>query len=76
VHGSGLRPNQEPQGHPAAQWRFCEGVTMYQIIGLLCFFAWLTHVFTCFAQGLWGFLIAGALLFPIGILHGIYLWLK
>lgn len=36
--------------------------------------AWLTHIFTCFADGLWGFLIAGAIMFPIGILHGIYLW--
>jgi hypothetical protein len=49
---------------------------MYQFIGIACFLAWLTHVFTCFAQGLWGFLIAGALLFPIGILHGFYLWFK
>jgi hypothetical protein len=24
---------------------------------------------------LWGFLLAGAILFPIGILHGFYLWL-
>lgn len=46
------------------------------IFGLTAVAAWLTHVFTCFAQGLWGFLIAGALLFPIGILHGIYLWFK
>jgi hypothetical protein len=38
--------------------------------------AWLNHVFTCFSEGLWGFLIAGALLFPIGILHGIYLWFR
>lgn len=38
--------------------------------------AWLTHIFTCFSEGLWGFLIAGALLFPIGILHGIYLWFR
>ncbi|CAB4140129.1 hypothetical protein UFOVP405_16 [uncultured Caudovirales phage] len=43
-------------------------------IGLTLFFAWLTHVFTCFAAGMWGFLIAGALFFPIGILHGMYLW--
>ena len=42
--------------------------------GLACLAAWLTHVFTCFAQGLWGFLLAGALVFPIGILHGFYLW--
>jgi hypothetical protein len=23
---------------------------------------------------LWGFLVAGAIFFPIGILHGFYLW--
>ena len=34
------------------------------IIGIGCFMAWLTHVFTCFATGAWGFLIAGALFFP------------
>jgi hypothetical protein len=47
-------------------------------IGALCalVLAWLTHIFTCFAEGLWGFLIAGALMFPIGILHGIWIWLQ
>jgi hypothetical protein len=44
------------------------------IIGLLCFAAWLTHILTCFGQAMWGFLIAGALFFPIGILHGFFLW--
>ena len=46
------------------------------LIGLVCFLAWLTHIFTCFGQGLWGFLVAGAIFFPIGILHGLYLWLN
>jgi hypothetical protein len=36
--------------------------------------AWLNHIFTCFSEEMWGFLIAGALFFPIGILHGMYLW--
>lgn len=36
--------------------------------------AWFTHIFTCFSQQLWGFLVAGALMFPIGILHGVWLW--
>lgn len=36
--------------------------------------AWLTHVFTCFAQNMWGFLLAGAIFFPLGILHGMFLW--
>lgn len=44
------------------------------LIGLTSLMAWLTHVFTCFSKGLWGFLVAGAIFFPIGILHGIYLW--
>ena len=47
---------------------------MWPIVAVLCFGAWLTHVLTCLAQGLWGFLIAGAVMFPIGILHGFYLW--
>ena len=36
--------------------------------------AWLTHVITCLQDSLWGFLIAGAIIFPIGIIHGIGLW--
>ena len=36
--------------------------------------AWLTHVVVCFHAGLWGFLIAGALFFPVAIVHGIGLW--
>jgi hypothetical protein len=47
---------------------------MGSIIGLLLFAAWLTHIFTCFGQAMWGFLVAGAIFFPIGILHGLYLW--
>ena len=47
---------------------------MGEFIALLCGFAWLTHIFTCFAQGFLGFLVAGAIFFPIGILHGFYLW--
>jgi hypothetical protein len=46
------------------------------ILGLLAFGGWLTHIFTCFAEGLWGFLIAGAIMFPIGILHGWWLWFQ
>ena len=43
-------------------------------IFLLCFVAWLTHIITCLATGAWGFLVAGALFFPIGIIHGIGIW--
>jgi len=44
-------------------------------ICLTLFGAWLTHVVTCLAAGLWGFLVAGAILFPIAIVHGIGIWL-
>lgn len=36
--------------------------------------AWLTHVVVCLKAGSRGFLIAGALFFPIGITHGVGLW--
>lgn len=36
--------------------------------------AWLTHVIVCLTAGKWGFLIAGALLAPIGIVHGYGIW--
>jgi hypothetical protein len=36
--------------------------------------AWLTHIIVCLSSAKWGFLIAGAILFPIGIIHGVMLW--
>ena len=51
-----------------------DGETMAGLIGITCFIAWLTHIFTCFSAGHWGFLVAGAIFFPIGILHGFWLW--
>lgn len=36
--------------------------------------AWFTHLYVCFNQERWGFLIAGALFFPVAIVHGVGLW--
>lgn len=36
--------------------------------------AWITHIVVCLKAGSWGFLIAGALLPPIGMIHGIGIW--
>ena len=36
--------------------------------------AWLTHIIVCLKVGSWGFLIAGAIMFPIAIIHGIGIW--
>lgn len=44
------------------------------IFFLFFFSAWLTHVITCLTDEAWGFLIAGALLFPIAIIHGFLIW--
>jgi hypothetical protein len=44
------------------------------IIGLVCLAAWFTHIYVCFQGNRWGFLIAGALFFPIAIVHGVGLW--
>lgn len=45
------------------------------VLGAAFFGGWLTHVITCLQDGAWGYLIAGALLIPIGILHGFGIWL-
>lgn len=46
----------------------------YVITFGLVILAWLTHIVTCLSAAKWGFLIAGALFFPIGIIHGIGIW--
>ena len=35
---------------------------------------WISHIVVCFKTAAWGFLIAGALFFPIGIIHGVGTW--
>ena len=36
--------------------------------------AWMTHVITCIETEQWGFLIAGAIAAPVGIVHGVGIW--
>lgn len=38
------------------------------------FAAWLTHIVNCFQDGEWGFLLVGALFFPLAVIHGIGIW--
>lgn len=38
------------------------------------FAAWITHIVVCLSEEAWGFLIAGAIMFPIAIIHGTGLW--
>lgn len=46
------------------------------VIGLLIgtVAAWLTHVIVCIKTASWGFLIAGAIFAPVGVIHGIGCW--
>lgn len=37
--------------------------------------SWLTHIVVCIKAGSWGFLIAGAIFFPIAWVHGTGIWL-
>ena len=50
------------------------GALIGAVFIIICIVAWFTHVFTCLAEGAWGFLIAGALMFPVAIIHGVGVW--
>ncbi len=36
--------------------------------------SWFTHLYVCFHNEQWGFLIAGALFFPVAWVHGTGVW--
>tara|TARA_B100001059_G_C17792563_1_gene561048 strand:+ start:327 stop:494 length:168 start_codon:yes stop_codon:yes gene_type:complete len=45
------------------------------LFGLACTVSWFTHLYVCFSDDRWGFLIAGAIMFPIAIVHGFGIWI-
>lgn len=47
---------------------------IYALAGIGFFLAWLTHIIASIGSESWGLLIAGAIMFPIGIIHGIGVW--
>jgi len=50
------------------------GALISLIFTLVFLGGWLTHVVMCIKAATWGFLIAGAIFFPIGIVHGLGFW--
>lgn len=51
------------------------GCAIFMILfWLMCVAAWITHVIVCIAAKAWLLLIAGALIFPVAIIHGIASW--
>lgn len=41
---------------------------------LVCIAAWLTHVIATIKAGAYVLLLAGALVAPVGVIHGVMLW--
>ena len=50
------------------------GAIVGLLLGVGSIAAWLTYLFVCFSDDRWGFLIAGAIMFPIAIVHGVGIW--
>jgi hypothetical protein len=46
----------------------CVGLVIWVIA------AWLTHIIVCIKAATWGFLIVGAIFFPIALVHGTGAW--
>ena len=50
------------------------GCILQFVFFVVCVGGWFQHLYTCFNQHLYGFLIAGAIFFPIAIIHGWGIW--
>ena len=38
--------------------------------------SWITHIVVCLKAASWGFLIAGAIFFPVAVVHGTGCWFR
>lgn len=45
------------------------------ILSILFFVAWVTHIFYTFSAGSWILGLIGLIIFPLGVINGILLWL-
>ncbi len=52
---------------------------MFNMLGLLVplgiLAGWLSHVYVCVSEQMWGVLIVGVVFFPISVIHGWGSWL-
>jgi len=44
------------------------------IVVLVMIASWFTHIIVCLKAASWGFLIAGAIFFPVAVVHGVGIW--
>lgn len=47
---------------------------LLSVFVITCIASWITHVIVCISEEIWGLLIAGAIVFPVGMIHGIGKW--
>jgi hypothetical protein len=50
------------------------GYVIGVVVILLVVAGWFQHLYTCFTLHEYGFLIAGALFFPVAVIHGWGIW--
>lgn len=50
------------------------GISLIAALILIPIAAWFTHVIVCIQTNEWFLLIAGAIMFPVAIVHGIGIW--
>ena len=51
------------------------GAATLFLLGILAVAGWVQHLYTCFTTDAWGFLVAGAIFVPVGVIHGWGVWL-
>ena len=44
------------------------------LLGIACIAAWLTHIVATIKAGAYVLLLAGALVPPVGVIHGVMVW--
>jgi len=48
--------------------------SIYSGMFVMCVVAWITHIIACLTAAKYTLLIAGAFVFPVGIIHGVGIW--
>jgi hypothetical protein len=59
----------------ARRWDRLWGLWLMTIFVAVPVAAWLQHIHSAAMAGRWLFLVLAALVFPVGVLHGIAIWL-
>lgn len=50
------------------------GSIMGVILWVAMLVAWVTHVVTCIKAAAWFLLLIGAIVAPVGVIHGVMIW--